>query len=104
MKINQTGSGQYMNLYYRSGSDWVQFGGGDANVNWGRGILKEDVIEIYLTPTGAVAFILNGTVNKTMPASVLSGKFPNGLGKFAKYVRTGGTYTQKITLSGVPKS
>lgn len=104
MKINQTGSGQYMNLYYRSGSDWVQFGGGDANVNWGRGILKEDVIEIYYTPTGTVAFILNGTVNKTMPASVLSGKFPNGLGKFAKYVRTGGTYTQKITLSGVPKS
>lgn len=104
VKLNPTGSGQYMNLYYRSGSDWVQFSGGEANINWGRGILKEDVMDVYYTSSGTLVFALNGTVNKTMPASVLSSKFPNGLGKFARYVKTGGTYTQKTTLSGVPQA
>ena len=101
VKFSSAGSAQYMNLYYRSGSDWVQFQGGDANVNWGRGLLKEDVVDVYYTTSGTVVFVLNGTLNKTLPASVLSSKFPNGLGRYARYAKTGGTYTQKTTLSGV---
>lgn len=104
LKINSTGSAQYMSLFYRSGADWVQFAGAEATNNWGRGLLKEDVIDVYYTSSGTLVFALNGTVAKTISSSILSSKFPSGFGRFARYTKTGGTYTQKTTLSGVPQA
>lgn len=106
LKFTSTGSAQYMNLFYRSGGAWTQFGGGEATNDWGRGLLKEDVVTIYYTSVGTLVFALNGTVNKTISASILSSKFPNGYGQFARYIKTSGTntYTQKTTLSGVPQN
>lgn len=101
MKIERVGADRYPQCFYWTGAGgaWSQFSGAEALHDWGRGLLKEDVVEFKMV-SGALQFFLNSTLSKTFPASVVNGKFPNGLGNYARYVKTSGTYTQKITLSG----
>jgi len=99
LKITGLGGSQYVNFFYRSGGAWVQFSGGESNLNWGRAILKEDVVEARITD-GTLCLYLNGVLTKTFSKTVFTSKFPDGLGRYARYVKTSGTYTQKITLSG----
>lgn len=103
LKISNIGNSQYTDFLYRADGAWTTFSGGEANINWGRQLVKEDVVTIvYVDST--IAIYLNGTLNKKFPSSVFQSKFPNGLGRFARYVKTSGTYTQQITLSGVPQA
>lgn len=100
-KFSNVGNNRYWILYYRdqATATWKQFSGGEATMDWGRQLLKEDVVDIIYA-NSTITFTLNGEVRKTFPVSVFQGKFPDGLGRFARYVKTSGTYAQKVTLSG----
>lgn len=98
-KASTANNGQYITYYYRNGSSWTVFPGGEANTNFGRQLLREDVVD-FTYADGTISIFLNGTLNKKFPASVFTSKFPNGLGRYARYARTSGSYTQKVTLSG----
>ena len=99
LKVVNVGSSQSINFYYRNAGTWTIFSGGEATGGFGRSILKEDVVD-YSYANSTITITLNGVPIKTFPVSVFQGKFPNGLGRFARYVRTSGTYVQKTTLSG----
>lgn len=99
LKVTGLGGSQYLSFFYASGGAWVQFAGGEATHNFGRALTRADVTDIQFQ-NGTIAILLNGVVGKTFPANVFQSKFPDGLGGFAKYTRTGGNYAQKITLSG----
>lgn len=98
-KATGMGSGQYINFFYSDGTAWKQFSGGESGHNWGGVLGKEDVVDLTFG-NGTISLNRNGSPVKIFPQAVFQGKFPNGLGRFARYVRTSGSYAQKVTLSG----
>jgi len=97
--IKNLGGSQYTENYYFANGQWNRFPGGEAGINWGRGLLREDVIDISVD-NGALKVFLNGSFYQQFPKSVMDARFPNGFGQWARYARSSGTYTRNITLSG----
>jgi len=98
-KMVNVGGSRYPQLFYRDAGTWKLPQTSDATHDWGRALLKEDVIEGKMN-NGALELYINGSLSKTFRASYIASVFPNGFGRFARYLKTGGTYTQKVTLSG----
>lgn len=99
IKIVNIGGSQYTENYYWASGQWNRFPGGEAGINWGRALLREDVVDISID-NGALKIYLNGGYYSQFPASVMTSRFPNGFGQWARYVRTSGNYARNITLSG----
>lgn len=108
VKYNNLGSNQYPRAYYRKDGAWVSFQFNRGDQNFGRAVLLEDKID-YGIDKGAKTFSVrfNGQLQvnsqgatSSITESFFAPAFPNGPGRYARYVRTSGTGLQSVTLAG----
>jgi len=108
VKFTGIGSGQYPKAFYRKDGAWVSFQFNRGDGNYGRSLVLEDRV-LYGIDKGGKTFSVrfNGALQvnsqgatSTITESFFAPAFPNGPGRYARYVRTSGTGQQAITLAG----
>lgn len=100
LRVDNIGSNQYKQFYYRSGGQWVIFSGAGATMNYGKPLAKEDRFSCsYNDDEGVFLFFINDVQVHRIAADVVAKAFPGGPGRFARYVKGGGTDNLKTTLS-----
>jgi hypothetical protein len=100
LRVDNIGSNQYKQFYYRSGGQWVIFSGAGATMNYGKALAKEDRFSCsYSDDEGVFLFFINDMQVHKIAADVVAKAFPGGPGRFARYVKGGGTDNLKTTLS-----
>jgi hypothetical protein len=100
LRVDNVGSNQHKQFYYRSGGQWVIFSGAGATMNYGKALAKEDRFSgSYNDDEGVFLFFINDVQVHKIAADVVAKAFPGGPGRFARYVKGSGTDNLKTTLS-----
>ncbi|MDR6128041.1 Calx-beta domain-containing protein [Sphingomonas sp. SORGH_AS_0438] len=107
LKIENMTSGRYKNCYYRSNGAWVQFSGASAVMDYGKALLREDVIRVfYDDANNAIRITVNDVLAHTIGSDAVNKGFPGGFGRFWRFRQTnGGSDRTKVTFTsdgGVP--
>jgi hypothetical protein len=100
LRVDNIGNSQYKQFYYPVGGKWTLLPGANAVMNYGKALTKQDRFTAqYRDDEGVILFFINDVQVHRIVAEVVATMFPGGPGRFARYVKGGGTDNIKTTFS-----